>query len=273
MPASPTESYLRAWHSRHADASSLFADAHDANGLSSYQRLARLATADASVLDLACGSGVLLGLIRESAPRAALVGIDFTMEELRLARGRVPDAHLSCASAQALPLSDASVELVVCHMALMLMDDADRVLAEVRRVLREGGTFSAVTNRPMVADEIGRTVLRALRPLGDASDAHLRTPPLGDVRTYEGAALSELAGAHFATVSVEPFEVTQHVARRDLWRFLVKAIYGVDAIPEDEGTRVLDELDLPDPVPWTVAMVQLHCREVRDTVPSPTRTS
>jgi len=108
-----------------------------------------------------------------------------------------------------------------------------------------------------VCDEASRPALYGERAWQRASRALAsRGVPAGVAR----ASLSDLASAHFASVTVEPFEVMQHVARRDLWPFLTKAIYGLDAMPATEGARTLDELELPDPVPWTVAMVELRCR-------------
>ncbi|MBC7684132.1 MAG: methyltransferase domain-containing protein [Bdellovibrionales bacterium] len=53
-------------------------------------------------------------------------------------------AALYQARRQALPLADDCADAVLCHVALMLTDDAPQVLAEARRVLKTGGLFSAV---------------------------------------------------------------------------------------------------------------------------------
>ena len=59
---------------------------------------------------------------------------------------------------------------------------------------------------------------------------------------------------------VEQFAVTQRVPRGELWPYLVSSIYGLDAIPAQEGKEILADLPLPDPVPWTVAMIQVQGR-------------
>jgi ubiquinone/menaquinone biosynthesis C-methylase UbiE len=145
-------------------------------------------------------------------------------------------------------------------MALMLMDNPERALAEGRRVLRRGGTFSAITNRPAAPDEIAKTILGALRPRWKASDPSLHPPPLGDARTHDSTTLLPLISAYFQHAVVEPFAVTQRVWRGELWPYLVNSIYGLDAIPADEGEQILADLPLPDPVPWTVAMIQVQAR-------------
>ena len=257
---SQAEAYLQAWHSRHADASRDFLDARDPGGRSSYQRLASLAIPGTSVLDLACGTGALLSQVHATASSTRLVGVDFCQSELRLARARLPEVSLYAARAQALPLTDASFDLVVCHMALMLVNNPEHVLAESRRVLRRGGTFSAITNRPAALDEVAKTILGALRSRWKATDPSLRPPPLGDTRTHDTTTLLPLISAHFENVVVEPFAVARRVSRHELWPYLVNSIYGLDAIPADEGEEILAHLPLPDPVPWTVAMVQVQGR-------------
>ena len=85
-------------------------------------------------------------------------------------------------------------------------------------------------------------------------------PPLGDTRTGDGDALASLVSAHFDQVAVEQFSVIGYVPRHDLWPFLIDSFYGLDAIPEAEAQAVLDALTLPNPVPWTVPMIQVQGR-------------
>ncbi len=103
------------------------------------------------VLDLACGNGYLT---RKLAGRGAgAVGVDRSAALIDLARRRetrdprgivyhVADAaHLDA-------LKDGSFDLVVCHMALMDIDDAAGALREVARVLRAQGRFIASLSHP-----------------------------------------------------------------------------------------------------------------------------
>jgi len=211
-----------------------------------------------SVHDVACGTGALLSRVSETESSTRLVGIDLSESELRLARVRLPGVPLYAARAQALPFSDAAFDLVVCHMALMLMDEPERALAESRRVLREGGIFCAITNRPAAPDEIAKTILSGLRSTWKAMHPSLHPPQLGDTRTHDTATLLPLVSAYFERTVVEQFAVTQRVPRGELWPYLVNSIYGLDAIPAHEGEEILADLPLPDPVPWTVAMIQVQ---------------
>jgi ubiquinone/menaquinone biosynthesis C-methylase UbiE len=257
---SAAERYLRDWHHRHPDASRVFVGARDDAGRSSYERLANLAQHATAVLDIACGTGALLSLVRGVAPAARLSGVDLSESELRLASQRLPASQLSVARAQALPVASASVDLVLCHMALMLMDRPEDAFLEIRRVLRAGGRFSAVTNRPTAPDPATKGILDALRPAWRRAGASMKPPPLGDPRTYDPDTLLALIRAHFGAAEVEQFVVVEHVPRRELWPYLVHSLYGLDAIGNDEARTILDELNLPDLVPWAVPMLQIQGR-------------
>ena len=139
--ARAAEDYLTAWHGRHANATHVFAGMRDDAGCTSYERLAALVAPHHVVLDVACGGGDLLALLPgETSPRFRL-GVDICEPELALGAARLPAVGFTRARAQALPFADQSVDAVLCHMALMLMDDPDAVLEESRRVLRQGGVF------------------------------------------------------------------------------------------------------------------------------------
>lgn len=73
-------------------------------------------------------------------------------------------------------------------MALMLMSDAERVAAELARVLEPGGTLAVVLGGDAAGGEAYEGFLRLARPLFQAAPAGQRIPSLGDrrLRTREG---------------------------------------------------------------------------------------
>ena len=85
---SPAERHLRDWHVRHADASRVFIDARDISGKTSYERLASLAVSSTSVVDVGCGTGTLLSLIRDAVPSADLTGIDLSEWTIPMVQGQ-----------------------------------------------------------------------------------------------------------------------------------------------------------------------------------------
>lgn len=93
----------------------------------------------ATVVDLACGTGLsFAGLERRVRP-GRLVGADRSGEMLAVARGRAPGAAvLARCAAEALPLPDGSVDLVFCCLAHDVVA-SDAAMREAVRVLKPGG--------------------------------------------------------------------------------------------------------------------------------------
>jgi len=89
-------------------------------------------------LDAGCGHGFQTALLRALGYETH--GVDLAAALLALARRRVPDAGLARADLTALPYADASFDVVSCGgSTLSFVDDPDRALAEIARVLRPGG--------------------------------------------------------------------------------------------------------------------------------------
>ncbi|MEJ1086853.1 methyltransferase domain-containing protein [Microbacterium sp. Mu-80] len=98
-----------------------------------------------TVLDVATGTGLALRALRAQNPRPRLIGVDISPGMLREARAILPDAEWIEADAAALPLGDATVDLVLCVTALHLIPDTAGAFAEWRRVLRPIGRVVTAT--------------------------------------------------------------------------------------------------------------------------------
>jgi SAM-dependent methyltransferase len=94
----------------------------------------------ARVLDLCCGQGNVTEALLQAGLDA--VGADFSPKMLDFARRRVPTGNFVEADAQNLIFDDAEFDVVVCNFGLMHVPDQPRALAEIRRVLKPGGTFA-----------------------------------------------------------------------------------------------------------------------------------
>lgn len=89
-------------------------------------------------LDLGSGTGRNLPLL-PAGTRA--VAVDPHPDALSRARRRAPAAAAVVARAEALPFRDGVFDTVVSGLVLCSVEDPDAALAEVRRVLRPGGTL------------------------------------------------------------------------------------------------------------------------------------
>ncbi len=108
-------------------------------------------------LDMGAGPGFVSAMV--AARGAFTLASDLTPRFLAKAAERartVPHGRLVCvaADAEALPLPDASIDLVISHKALHHFGDAPHVLGEARRVLRPGGRIA--TSDTLSADDITR---------------------------------------------------------------------------------------------------------------------
>jgi len=102
---------------------------------------------DGVVLDIGCGSG--FHLPRFAADAARVIGIEPHPPLVALARRRCAGLHgveVRRATAQQLPVPDASVDVVHARWAYFFGPGCEPGLREVHRVLRRGGTAFVIDN-------------------------------------------------------------------------------------------------------------------------------
>ena len=149
--SSALRDHLDAVHDNNAGFTEAFAwNCRDANGKNSYELLADIIDKKnhSHVLDLGCGSGVLLDICNQRfGSELVLSGVDMNDSELQLARKRLAhtDTELHQGTAQNLDcFVDSSFDVIFCHWALTLMDPVEKVLATTKRLLKERGIFAAI---------------------------------------------------------------------------------------------------------------------------------
>ncbi|WP_223277664.1 arsenite methyltransferase [Janibacter sp. YB324] len=184
------------------------------------------------VLDLGSGGGLdVLLSARRVGPTGTATGLDMTDEMLELARRNQAEAGIANARfvrgrIEAIPLDDASVDVVISNCVINLSADKDAVIREAHRVLRPGGRFA-------VADVVLlRGIPDALRGIvglwtGCISGALLDT-----------AYVERLTAVGFTDASVE---ITRTYGRDDLHR--LSGLVG-DQLPHGWTLeQVVDALD------------------------------
>ncbi|MBV9859274.1 MAG: methyltransferase domain-containing protein [Alphaproteobacteria bacterium] len=99
----------------------------------------------AALLDIGCGTGQFLREVKFNYPRLAVTGLDLSAPYLEVARRRLAPwsrTELVEAGAEAMPFPDAAFDIVTCIYLFHELPPRARVAvaAEVRRILRPGGT-------------------------------------------------------------------------------------------------------------------------------------
>jgi ubiquinone/menaquinone biosynthesis C-methylase UbiE len=97
-----------------------------------------------TVLEVGCGTGYFAARIQASRPGIRLTAIDQSARFVEITAGRGVESML--ADVQDLPFDDGSFDVIAAMWMLYHVPDLDKALDEIRRVLRPGGRFVAVTN-------------------------------------------------------------------------------------------------------------------------------
>jgi len=122
-------------------------------------RLAPLLVDARTVVDLGAATGAANRSLSKRFKGAHLISIDLAHSMLGRARAKkswLSKSSFAQADAGALPLANASVDVVFSNMLLPWFDDPDPVFSEVARVLRKGGVFAFATLGPDSLQEIRR---------------------------------------------------------------------------------------------------------------------
>jgi SAM-dependent methyltransferase len=185
------------------------------------------------IVDLGCGLAHVGRSLLPAREGARYLGVDVDGERLAgatralAAAGLADRASVTCARIEALPIADASVDLVTGTLVLQHVADPAAVLAEARRVLRPGGTLTVVEpDHLAIAIELDgelAEVDRAFIALGERSRDRHRT---GDLSI--GPRLPALlAAAGFTDVEAEAWPCPMYDVPQTAARFAVYLRAGV----------------------------------------------
>ncbi len=123
---------------------SVWRDSLDGRNPADQAALAIREASPGAVLEVGCGGGQFAKRIAAENPDAVVTATDQSPRLVELAAGLGVNARV--ADVQDLPFADDAFDVVAAMWMLYHVPDLDRALAEVRRVLRPGGLFVAVTN-------------------------------------------------------------------------------------------------------------------------------
>lgn len=211
---------------------------------SSYEILASVVPSTSQsieVLDLACGDGFLLALLASRAqPHLSLSGVDLSAGELAVAAQRLGHSiPLIQARAQELPCADGHLQYVLCHMALMLMDDVENVLREIRRALRSGGTFAAIIGAPPHPSPVLALYSKALSK--HSRQEQWSTVRFGDARLRTREGIASLFSHIFSDVVIEELHIPVRFSPDELWLWFTD-MYDLYLFAEEDRQTIKHEL-------------------------------
>ena len=244
--------HLTAIHDNNAGFTETVAwNCRDLMGKNSYELLADIIDTDnhSKALDLACGSGVLLDLCnRRFGNKISLVGVDMNNAELQLARKRLIDTNIKLHYGIAQDLSfidDSSVDVILCHWALSLMDPVEPVLKNIKRILRKNGSFGAIIEGDFKTAptylEINNIIYKHVRK----EYPNYGVIELGDMSMKTFDALKENASKIFDNVSVDvtPFILSFSASAEILAREVAGFFYASFVLSENGYNKMLLELE------------------------------
>jgi ubiquinone/menaquinone biosynthesis C-methylase UbiE len=202
-----------------------------------------------AVLDVACGTGEPALTLAGLNPHARITAIDAAPPMVEVARRKAHEAGLSNISFEAMPaehmdFGDASFDKLCCRFGVMLFEDSEQGLAEMRRVLKPGGDFVlAVWSTP----ETMTTMDWAYRAFAGRIPEE-QYPAVDKISSLgqPGRLDTMLTEAGFSEFAVEPQTFHYRFANFDDYWDLVEASdilkQQFDALPDEGKREVRDEV-------------------------------
>lgn len=108
------------------------------------------------VLDIACGEGFGTNLLSQNA--AAVTGIDIDNSTIQKAKLKYTSSKINFLEGklEAIPCPDASFDIIICFESLEHVNDHEKVMQELKRVLKENGLLVLSTpDKKYYSDKTG----------------------------------------------------------------------------------------------------------------------
>lgn len=195
--------------------------------------------ANANVLDIACGTGVICKLLTEHLPGAGrIVGTDLNPAMIEVARLTMPKSKhrvewYACDVTE-LPFENEEFDIAFCQQGLQFFPDKPKALAEIRRALTPQGRFVLTCWRTIsplfqaVADSLSKRVSEkaAKQAIGPFSFRD------GDVIA------SLLAEANFRVMNVSSVTVNRRFEspRSSIRKEMLASPYEQELVEKDDET-------------------------------------
>lgn len=93
------------------------------------------------ILDACCGTGDIAELIKTKEPFAEVTGIDFSESMLSIAKKRINTVNFISGDITATEFPSESFDIVTMAFGLRNIQNAEKALCELHRILKPGGEF------------------------------------------------------------------------------------------------------------------------------------
>ena len=110
------------------------------------------------IIDVGCGTGRLLRAASVRWPEAQLFGVDPAEQMVSVANRLNPNVTFRLASAESLPFSDQTADLVLTSLSFHHWANQTKGLQEIARVLRPGGLFTLADHDLLLLKLFGEKV-------------------------------------------------------------------------------------------------------------------
>ncbi|MGH2644144.1 MAG: class I SAM-dependent methyltransferase [Chitinophagaceae bacterium] len=151
-----------------------------------------------TLLDVGCGTGVLLYRLSKKYPAMQLSGVDPVKEMLNVARQKLPSSiDLREGWATQLPITDHQFDVVICCSMFHYIRDPQAALNEIRQVLRPDG-------RLVITDWCNDFFTMRLTDLflRCFNQAHFRSYGVKNIKNL-------LAENHFTVVDIDHYKISR----------------------------------------------------------------
>lgn len=203
-----------------------------------------------TILEVGCGTGVITEELARLS-QASVVGLDCAPMMLGFARKQSGGVMYVRGDAHALPFSDESFDITVCHYLLLWLADPVGGIHEMARVVRPGGWVLACAepdyggriDHPAELAALGRLQAEALRRQGADPEMGRR---LGELFTTAGlqTTVGTMAGQWQLPAAPDAgFEAEWKMREHDLARLIapeeLQRLRALDRQALAEGRRIL----------------------------------
>jgi SAM-dependent methyltransferase len=200
-------------------------------------------TAGTRLLDVGTGPGVVAGAAVERGARVTAVDAEPSMAEA--AARNVPGLDVRVAALPDLPLNDGEFDAVTGNFVINAVGQPEAALAELHRVLREGGRLALTCWRYPPSTALGLAA-DAIEAAGVPWPEDVPVPPFRQYST-PGAFSALLTGTGFADAAARELSWEHRVDPADWWQVYLAGIGANGAViaRQDAATvaRIKAEFD------------------------------